>query len=138
MRVFGISDVHTDWKENWDRLKALPKGPYSSDCLLLGGDVSHDSNLLLATLQLFKERFRHVFFVPGNHDLYVSHENGNSMEKHQKLLEECRRLQVWTSAARFESEGLVVVPLLSWYHSELLGAREILLRNMKRTRIEGT
>lgn len=119
-RVFGISDVHTDWPENWEYLRQLPVGPFSNDALLLAGDVSHDMRQVLETLQLLKERFRHVFFVPGNHDLYVSgeKENMDSMEKHQRLLDECARLQVWTQPVHFQEEKLLIVPLFSWYHPE--------------------
>eukprot|EP00434_Breviolum_minutum_P002574 symbB.v1.2.002275.t1/scaffold122.1/size316190/8 len=119
-RVFGISDVHTDWPENWEYLRQLPVGPFSNDALLLAGDVSHDMQQVLETLQLLKERFRHVFFVPGNHDLYVSgeKENMDSMEKHQRLLDECARLQVWTQPVHFQEEKLLIVPLFSWYHPE--------------------
>lgn len=118
LRVFGISDVHTDWQENFDQLRDLPAGPYAEDALLLAGDVSHDLSRLLSTLELLKQRFGHVFFVPGNHDVYVSQDGMNSMEKHQRLLEECARLQVWTSPVRFQEEGLLIVPLFSWYHPE--------------------
>lgn len=118
LRVFGISDVHTDWPENFDQLRDLPVGPYSEDALLLAGDVSHDLSRVLSTLELLKQRFGHVFFVPGNHDVYVSQDSMNSMEKHQRLLEECAQLQVWTSPVRFQEEGLLIVPLFSWYHPE--------------------
>ncbi|CAK9113809.1 unnamed protein product [Durusdinium trenchii] len=118
-RVFGISDVHTDWDENLRQLEELPVGPYSEDALLLAGDVSHDFQKVSQTLQLLKQRFKYLFFVPGNHDLYVRHEDGvDSLVKHERLLNECARLGVWTSPVRFKQEKLLIVPLLSWYHSE--------------------
>eukprot|EP00913_Durusdinium_trenchii_P023764 g22319.t1 len=92
-RVFGISDVHTDWDENLRQLEELPVGPYSEDALLLAGDVSHDFQKVSQTLQLLKQRFKYLFFVPGNHDLYVRHEDGvDSLVKHERLLNECARL----------------------------------------------
>lgn len=125
MRVFGISDIHTDWEENRRRLEALPLGPYSEDALLVAGDVSHDPRTFTETMSMLCQRFAHVFFVPGNHDVWVaaSSAGGNggpsdSLAKHRWLLEECARLGVWTTPVRYPLERLVIVPLLSWYHPE--------------------
>ncbi len=38
MKVFGISDIHVDHKENWSWLKeAVEKGDFKEDILLLVG-----------------------------------------------------------------------------------------------------
>ncbi|CAE8605613.1 unnamed protein product [Polarella glacialis] len=119
-RVFGISDLHTDWEQNLARLEALPLGPFCHDAILVAGDVSHRKNIFVRTMEVLLERFGHVFFVPGNHDVYVGGTSvtEDSLEKHQWLMDECSRLGVWTSPARFPNERLILVPLLSWYHSE--------------------
>ena len=133
MRVFGISDIHTDHKENWARLAELPVGPYLGDVLLVAGDVSHDMRTFSRTMHMLRERFALVFFVPGNHDVWVGDSDVEKFEdrgvsgtttrldslgKHRWLLEECARLGVWTTPAHFPQEELVIVPLLSWYHEE--------------------
>lgn len=44
---------------------------YREDCLILAGDISDDQAILRTTFQLVVKKFQHVFFVPGNHDLWV-------------------------------------------------------------------
>ncbi|CAE7364106.1 unnamed protein product [Symbiodinium sp. CCMP2592] len=121
MRVFGISDVHTDWEENFDHLAALPVGPFKDDALLVAGDVSHDLGVLQRTMRLLLERFAHVFFVPGNHDVYVgvaAQPRSASFACPSDGSCSGRRPKVWTRPVRFPSQKLTIVPLLSWYHEE--------------------
>ena len=73
-------------------------------------------------------RFSDVFFVPGNHDLWVvpSHlslfsvpqgDDTNSMEKIYDILSLCRRWKVETAAKRIgRDKGCWVCPILSWHH----------------------
>ncbi|CAK0839049.1 unnamed protein product, partial [Prorocentrum cordatum] len=125
LRVFGISDVHADWEENRALLEALPRGPFAEDALLVAGDVTHVQSTFLSTMRALRERFGHVFFVPGNHDLWLEGPSAtdavrceDSLAKHRWLLAECDRLGVWTTPVRFEAERLTIVPLFSWYHAE--------------------
>ena len=83
LRLFAISDVHTDFPANMcvrgQRMRALrcvsfahslrvlfrrrawveslSRSEYASDALIVAGDVSDDSAILAATLRAFKERF---------------------------------------------------------------------------------
>ena len=69
-RVFVVSDVHTDYPSNLEWVKQLED--YGAGMILvLAGDVSHRLDLLKETLTVFKSKFEHVFFTPGNHDLWL-------------------------------------------------------------------
>lgn len=118
MRVFAISDVHTDFSENLQLLAGLSRHAYRNDALILAGDVSHDTGVLRTTLDLFLERFRHVLFVPGNHELWVRKgEYPHSLQKFEDILRMCESLGVSTSPVCL-GEGqdrVCIVPLFSWY-----------------------
>ena len=72
-RVFCISDVHTDHKDNmqWLRAHCPPRKPLTFDVLLCPGDISDDPDILIEALKVFKGRFDEVVFTVGNHDLWV-------------------------------------------------------------------
>ena len=53
------------------RCEALSDSAYKDDVLILAGDISDDQAVLRSTFQLMVRKFKHVFFVPGNHDLWV-------------------------------------------------------------------
>ncbi len=118
MRVFALSDVHTDFRENLQLLSGLSTRIYREDALILAGDVSHDLGVVRRTLELFLERFRDVFFVPGNHELWVRqgmHEH--SVQKFFEVLRLCDSLGVHTGPKYIGSgvDRVCVVPLFSWY-----------------------
>ncbi|ETR67036.1 MAG: hypothetical protein OMM_12036, partial [Candidatus Magnetoglobus multicellularis str. Araruama] len=71
MRIFAISDLHIDFKENLTWLHQLSRDCYRGDLLLVGGDVCDDLSLFMEGLKILKSRFREIIFVPGNHDLWV-------------------------------------------------------------------
>src|SRR6185312_2446657 len=90
MRIFAISDVHTDFRENFQLLEGLSTREYRGDSLILAGDVSHDVTVLRRTLDLFLARFAHVFFVPGNHELWVrTGVQEDSLQKFNEVLKIC-------------------------------------------------
>ena len=63
--------VHTDYKDNFTWLQGLPDAKYKEDALILAGDISDDLQVLSDTLAQCKARWRHVFFTPGNHELWI-------------------------------------------------------------------
>ena len=93
----------------------LSRFDFVDDLLILAGDVSHKRQLLDHCLSALSRRFRHVLFVPGNHDLWVLGEKPgmDSLEKFaivQKIAADCG---VSTDTIRLGP--LSVVPLLGWY-----------------------
>ncbi|KAL4854508.1 hypothetical protein ACK3TF_004685 [Chlorella vulgaris] len=126
MRVWAVSDIHTDYAQNLQWVEELVTGSsggaaaegFKQDALIVAGDVSDDLATLEKTLQLLADAFAHVFFVPGNHDLWVRRdERGkyDSLEKLRRVQALCARLGVLTEPACVG--GLWVFPLLSWYHA---------------------
>uniref|UniRef100_A0A0G4GNY6 Calcineurin-like phosphoesterase domain-containing protein n=1 Tax=Chromera velia CCMP2878 TaxID=1169474 RepID=A0A0G4GNY6_9ALVE len=140
MRVWLVSDIHTDYSDNLSWISRLNPEEYHNDIILVPGDISDRWDTLLHTLRLLLERFAHVVFVPGNHDLWIARDNSKtrpssrqfdtSVEKLRAILSECDRMGVITRPTRFTWRGAPppeadpsadgsfwIVPLLSWYHS---------------------
>jgi hypothetical protein len=80
-RVFVMSDIHTDFPENMSWCASLSDVAFARDAVILGGDVSDDLRVLETTLRLFKRKFRHVFFTPGNHDLWIKGKGKENSEE---------------------------------------------------------
>ncbi|ONI09583.1 hypothetical protein PRUPE_5G246200 [Prunus persica] len=74
LRVFVLSDLHTDYTENMEWVKCLPTVRYKNDVLIVAGDVAETYKNFIVTMSLLKDRFEHVLYVPGNHDLWCRHE----------------------------------------------------------------
>ena len=98
--------------------------PNHSDALLIvAGDVCDSLHGLAEILVLLQSKYGCVAFVPGNHDLWVKSHAAkregllDSLSKLLAILELCDRLGVATGPALLD--GVVVVPLFSWY---ILGA----------------
>ncbi|EIE23640.1 Metallo-dependent phosphatase, partial [Coccomyxa subellipsoidea C-169] len=118
MRIWAVSDVHADYKENMEWCETLSENAYQEDTLILAGDISDDQAILRSTFELMVRKFEHVFFVPGNHDLWVRRkERGvlDSLGKLEVIKDLCRELGVHTEPARIG--GVWIAPIYSWYHA---------------------
>jgi predicted phosphodiesterase len=113
MRLFATSDLHVDFRENREVLEQVSREEFREDALIVAGDVAHRLELVEASLALLKERFREVFYVPGNHELWVRQEGLDSLEKFHRLLELCRAMGVRTRPGW--AGQCWIVPLFSWY-----------------------
>lgn len=71
---------------------------------------------LRRSLELLKNIYGRVFFVPGNHELWCKQkdEPQDSLEKLSAVLDLCESLGVETSPGTFGDT--IIVPVLSWYH----------------------
>ncbi|KAL5545341.1 hypothetical protein UlMin_009125 [Ulmus minor] len=117
LRVFVVSDLHTDYVENMKWVKCLSTLRYNNDVLLVAGDVAETYNNFILTMSTLKDRFNHVFYVPGNHDLWCRREGGDylhSLKKLNKLLDACKALGVEINPMVINDLG--IIPLFSWYH----------------------
>jgi len=119
-RVFAISDLHVDYKENLEWVKNWPAGPFKKDALILAGDVTDNLQTLENCLRSLKNKFAEVAFVPGNHELWIRPKEGirDSVAKFRRILSLCERMGVHTKPFKFQvscSEAVWVVPLHSWY-----------------------
>ncbi|GAU22516.1 hypothetical protein TSUD_296350 [Trifolium subterraneum] len=126
LRVFVVSDLHTDYDENLKWVECLSTVNYKDDVLIVAGDVAETYNMFLVTMSLLRERFEHVFYVPGNHDLWCRREGQNyvdSLEKFNKLLDACKRIGVETNPMVIGALG--IIPLFSWYHESFDKEKDI-------------
>jgi hypothetical protein len=118
MRVFACSDIHVDFSENMAWIQGLSSRDYSRDVLLLAGDVCHEIGRIEEALRCLREKFAEVFFLNGNHDLWLlESDNCNSLQKFHRIMELCRALGVKTQPAKVDNGhgGPWIVPLSAWY-----------------------
>src|SRR5215831_5690328 len=113
MRIFAVSDLHTDFAENRRRLQQVSSTSYLQDALVVSGDIADDLRIIDWTLRELRSRFGQVFYVPGNHELWVRDGRYDSIEKFRRVLRLCEEIGVYTGPGK---EGKIwVVPLFSWY-----------------------
>ncbi len=131
MRIWAISDLHTDFEENLKWVRALSRSDYSSDILIVAGDISDDIVILEKTLLLLMQRFARVFFVPGNHDLWIRRDTvSHSVEKFYKVLNVCATLGVSCEPGLVSGgeHSVYILPLFSWYVKPEEGAESLYMR----------
>lgn len=115
MRIFVTSDLHADFKENEELLRRLSDLAYREDVLIVAGDVADQLEIIRDTLSLLRARFKRVFFMPGNHELWIRTDDCDSIQKLHNILAMCDVLGVDTRPAKVADTW--IVPLFSWYDS---------------------
>jgi len=128
-RVFAISGVHLDqavgavpWAEG------LSPAEFADD-VLLASSLGDTFGAIKRGLAIFKSKFRRVFYVPGNHDLWIRPNTDDSLrrkfrdsvEKLLALVDLCDSLGVEMMPAEV-MENVFVAPLLSWWSCGFSGA----------------
>lgn len=114
VKIYAVSDIHVDHKENFRKVSAISQKEYQDDILILAGDISSRLDMVRQVFELLKERFREVLFVPGNHDLWVRQESArDSMEKFHQIMGLAEEKGILIQPAHFGS--LSIIPLLGWY-----------------------
>ncbi|MFK7805631.1 MAG: metallophosphoesterase [Anaerolineae bacterium] len=120
MTIYAISDLHTDNKENRELIESLSKTNFKKDSLIVAGDISNNLTVIERTLQLLLDRFKHVFFTPGNHEFWVAKDDQNSLGKFDQIISLCTDLGIhWQPKI---IEGAWVIPLFSWYEKRFFPA----------------
>ncbi len=119
MRILALSDLHVDYRSNLSYVQRISDSDFRFDVLILAGDISDDVDNLKVVFTDLRRKFAHVFFVPGNHELWIRRGGCvNSIEKFWHVLELCGELGVKTSpykVGNLEGDGVWIVPLFSWY-----------------------
>lgn len=114
MRVYAVSDIHVDYKENLDWILGLDREEFADDILILAGDVTDNLSLLGRVFYSLAACFKEVMFVPGNHDLWVRDDEFDcSLEKLEAINKLCKSCGIHSGV--FEAPGISFVPLYSWY-----------------------
>jgi predicted phosphodiesterase len=119
-RLYAVSDIHVDYAENMQRIVDLSDADYRQDSLILAGDVSDDLQLLAKVFIELKKKFAKVFYLPGNHELWVRRkECVSSVEKLRLIQQLCDDIGILREPRIIgydrQSLPLWVVPLYSWY-----------------------
>lgn len=118
-RIFSISDLHVDYKENLHWVKNLSNQEFKDDYLLIAGDISDNPVRFAKTLSLLTEKFFKLFFIPGNHDLWIRKDSlKDSHEKFKLLLEICDEFGVLTKPYMIDPDSnnpILIQPLFGWY-----------------------
>ena len=122
-RVVTISDIHIDHRENRSWLEQLCHEDHGDEILILAGDLASNVQGVKWALEQVSNAYSQVFFVPGNHDLWVRQDEGlNSLQRFTELLDLCSSLGVVTRQLMISDsegrDGLRIVPLFSWYAEE--------------------
>lgn len=115
MRIFAISDLHTDFRENWDLIHRLSRDAFQRDTLIVAGDIADNLEIIGRTLDLLRAKFGRVCYVPGNHELWIHDRSGDSEQKLQQVLRLCDSLDIHTQPLK--AGGCWIIPLFSWYDS---------------------
>lgn len=126
VRVFVLSDLHTDYAENMTWVKCISSTSHQDDILLVAGDVAETYNTFLSTMSLLTDKFKRVFYVPGNHDLWCRRDGEkflDSLDKLNALLHACGNIGVESSPMVLGDVG--IIPLFSWYHESFDTAQDI-------------
>ena len=118
--VYALSDIHLDNNGNKPWFQKLFNHNFDGDTLILAGDVSDDLGLLKETLASLRDLFNQVFFVPGNHELWIHRDEcKDSLKKFWQIIELCNSLDVRTGPSkvggRGNENGVWIMPLFSWY-----------------------
>jgi len=116
MRIFAVSDLHTDFAENPRRLQQVSSKAYLQDALVVAGDIADDLKIIDWTLRKLRSQFGQVFYVPGNHELWVRDGEHDSVEKFRRVLGLCDEIGINTRPGRAGNNW--IVPLFSWYESD--------------------
>ncbi len=115
MSIFAISDLHADNRENRELVDQINPLNFQDDSLIIAGDISNKLSVIESTLTSLASKFKHLFFVPGNHELWVAKDHEDSFQKFDQILALCDRLGIHTQPKLVD--GAWVVPLFSWYEA---------------------
>lgn len=113
MRLFSTSDLHVDFAANLAVVEAISAVDHVDDVLIVAGDVAHRFEVLAQVLESLRARFSCLFFVPGNHDLWVREDGDDSIAKFHRILALCDQLGIPMRATAIG--GYFIIPLFSWY-----------------------
>ena len=114
MRLFTVSDLHIDYESNKRWLEGLSNADYKEDAVIVAGDISDSDQWLKTAFAHLVDKFKHVVFVPGNHDLWITRgPHSDSLEKFAWVMDTCRDYGLIT--ARQVLGTFDITPLFSWY-----------------------
>lgn len=119
-KVFTLSDIHYDHGSNDEWIHSIHSTKFLDDVLIVAGNVADTRRNVMRCLTTLRAKFRRVFYVPGNHELWIhpseKSKYADSFAKLWSIIEGCDEIDVDTFPAAV-CHGVFIVPLLSWYNS---------------------
>lgn len=89
LTVFALSDIHTEYSENLDWIESCVLQQSSFKILILAGDVGNEYSTLVETLRRLTRKVDCIFFVPGNHDVWIANDSEeNSFDRLKAILKD--------------------------------------------------
>lgn len=125
MSLYVWSDLHLDYSGNMMLIKNLDDG-YKQHDIIVAGDLSDRLPVLAQAFDALASKFKNVFYVPGNHELWLRKEEinaglyQNSIEKFHHILQLAARYGIQTQAQ--QNAEYIIAPVFSWYSLEEDGA----------------
>lgn len=120
MKLWALSDVHLEHRQNREALVALP--PQPEDWLVLAGDVCESVAMLEHGLDVLRRKFAKLVWVPGNHELWTvprTGERSRGAARYEELVDVCRARGVLTPEDAYEEwpedRGIRIAPLFLLY-----------------------
>lgn len=117
MKLWAFSDLHVGFPDNRRIVEEIPASP--GDWLVLAGDVCESLEDLGWVMRTLRPRFGRLVWVPGNHELWTTHEGARGVEKYEQCVEVCRAHDVLTPEDPYAvfpgAGGHLVVPLFTLY-----------------------
>jgi predicted phosphodiesterase len=109
MRLYALSDIHVEHRDNREALIALRA--HKEDWLILAGDVADSVAGLSWALDVLGPKFARLLWVPGNHELWTGNAEGErerGVARYMRLVEACRSRSVLTPEDPFVAWPLPV------------------------------
>jgi predicted phosphodiesterase len=119
--LYAISDLHIGFRRN--RTALLEMRPHEADWLMIAGDLGENVELFEFGIQILSRRFKQFIWAPGNHDLWSTSKEEESLRgdlKYRRLVSICRKHHVFTPEdpyAVFESaeQTYAIAPVFIHY-----------------------
>lgn len=127
MQVDIISDIHLDFwlkrgneKEILKFITNIIRPNIDSEVLIIGGDIGHYNNQNLKLLNLLQNFYQKIFFVFGNHDLYlISRKQRDkykfSLNRLKELIENLPENVMFLNGFEYEYKGVRFAGSGLWY-----------------------
>ena len=115
--LWAVSDLHVHSQGNADIVDKYLCPPNPDDWLIVAGDVAEDIDTVVRTLAKLQQRYAHVIYTPGNHEIYArSDDRLKGRAKYDALIHAVQRLGVTTPEDPYVTFGdHTIVPLFTLY-----------------------
>lgn len=123
-RIWGISDLHVDYPDNFRAIEQWSDWDYRQDTLILAGDITDKIDLLGRTFAVARHKYACVTYVPGNHEMWVRSSDicVDSLAKWASIQTLCRNEGITCHDIVVQGKHpATVIPLLSWYETAQQG-----------------